>query len=110
MSQPVTNIPSLDELISDPGLAATLPPEAAQTLLIGLASIHPILLQRALMGAQSGQEDLLLTIPQVAKRLTISKYRAYELARQGALKSVRLGTSVRVRPLDLADYLAHQGA
>lgn len=109
MNGPV-EIPSLDALLADPAKAATLPPEAAQALLIGLASIHPVLLQRALTGSRNGHEEgLLLTIPQVAKRLKISDYRAYELARQGILKSVRLGKSVRVQPSAVADYLAKQG-
>jgi excisionase family DNA binding protein len=100
----------LDSLLADPGKAATLLPEAAQALLIGLASIQPLLIQRALMGPRNGHEDLLLTIPQVAERLKISEYRAYELARQGVSKSVRLGKSVRVKPSAVAEYLAKQGA
>lgn len=46
---PLINVPSLDALVSDPGKAATLPPETAQALLIGLVSIQPLLIQRALM-------------------------------------------------------------
>lgn len=103
-------IPSFDVLVADPTKAATLPPETAQALLIGLVSLQPVLIQRALMGAQGGQEKgLLLTVPEVAKQLKLSSYRVYELVRQGALKSVHLGKSVRVRPLDLAAYLATQG-
>ena len=52
----------------------------------------------------------LLTVPEVAKRLSISNYRAYELARQGILESVRLGRSVRVKPSAVADYLSQHGA
>jgi excisionase family DNA binding protein len=55
-------------------------------------------------------DDDLLTIPQVARRLKVSPYRAYELARQGLLKTIRLGRSVRVRPSAVAEYLARQGA
>lgn len=107
-SRPETS--SLDELVADPAKAATLPPETAQALLIGLASIHPVLLQRALAGSRNEhEEDLLLTIPQVAKRLKVSDYRAYELARQGSLQSVRLGKSVRVKPSAVAEYLAKHG-
>lgn len=110
MTEKQVEIPTLDSLMADPGKAATLPPQAAQALLIGLASIHPLLIQRALMGPRNGQEDLLLTIPQVAERLKISDYRAYELARQGVLKSVRLGKLVRVKSSAVAEYLAKQGA
>lgn len=99
---------SLDAVIADPAKASTLTPEIAQTLLINLASIHPILLQRALIGSRNEHEEDLLTIPQVAKRLKVSEYRAYELARQGFLKSIRLGKSVRVKQSALVEYLAGQ--
>lgn len=52
----------------------------------------------------------LLTIPEVAKRLKVSEYRAYELARQGTLKSIRLGKSVRVKPGAVAEYLGGRGS
>ena len=102
--------PSLEQLIQDPGKAAILPPEIAQVLLIGLASIQPLLVQRALMGsfAKAGEEDL-LTIDQVATRLKLSQYRAYELCRQGELKAIRLGKSVRVKPSDLQAYVVQHG-
>ena len=102
--------PSLDQLIQDPAKAAILPPEIAQALLIGLASIQPLLVQRALMGPldKTGEEDL-LTIDQVAARLKLSQYRAYELCRQGELKAIRLGKSVRVKPSDLQAYVAQHG-
>ncbi len=69
--------PSLDQLIQDPAKAAILPPEIAQALLIGLASLQPLLVQRTLMGSsdKEGEEDL-LTIDQVATRLKLSQYRA----------------------------------
>ena len=102
--------PSLDQLIQDPAKAAILPPEIAQALLIGLASIQPLLVQRALMGSfdKAGEEDL-LTIDQVATRLKLSQYRAYELCRHGELKAIRLGKSVRVKPSDLQAYVAQHG-
>ena len=55
------------------------------------------------------ENDLLLTIKEVAGRLKISEYRAYELARQGTLKSVRLGKSVRVKSAALMEYLERHG-
>ena len=103
-------LPSLEQLIQDPAKAAILPPEIAQILLIGLASIQPLLVQRALMGsfAKAGEEDL-LTIDQVATRLKLSQYRAYELCRQGELRAIRLGKSVRVKPSDLQAYVVEHG-
>ena len=103
-------ISSLAALVADPAKAATLTPEMAQALLIGIASIYPVLLQRALAGSRNGrEEDLLLTIPQVAKRLNVSDYRAYELTRQGILKSVRLGKSVRVKLSAVDEYVSQHG-
>lgn len=97
-------------LLTDPAKVALLSPRDAQACLIELASIHPILLQRALTRPRDeGDEDLLMTIPQVAKQLKVSEYRAYELARQGTLKSVRLGKSVRVKPSDVDEYISRQG-
>ena len=100
---------SLDALIADPGKTATLPPEMAQNLLIQLACLQPLLIQRALSGVRSGQEEeLVLTVPEVANQLKLSSYRVYELTRQGTLKSVRLGKSVRVKPSAILEYLARQ--
>lgn len=103
-------IPSVDALLVEPAQASTLPPEVAQALLIELAVLQPLLIQRALLAPRhEGREDELLTIPEVARRLKVSDYRAYELARQGVLKSVRLGKSVRVTASAITDYLARQG-
>lgn len=46
----------------------------------------------------------LLTIPQVANRLSVPESRAYELARQHKLPSVRIGKYVRVPLSKLAEY------
>jgi excisionase family DNA binding protein len=102
---------TLDALLADPARAVMVPPKRAQGLLIELASLQAVLLQRALSGPSDDQEEeLLLTSPEVAKRLKVSEYRAYELARQGSLKSVRLGKSVRVKPSAIDEYLSRQGA
>jgi excisionase family DNA binding protein len=67
-----------------------------------------------IMAQQGASEKVdnqhLLTIREVAKQLKVSEYRAYELARQGMIQSVRLGRSVRVRPTALAEYLMGQGS
>jgi excisionase family DNA binding protein len=103
------DFPSLDELVADPAKAALLPPERAQDLLINVASLQPLLIQRALVDPRNGQPaDALLTVPEVAQRLKVSTYRAYELCRQGALKSLRLGKAVRVKPSAVAEYLTQQ--
>jgi excisionase family DNA binding protein len=65
---------------------------------------------RMFTGPQNGQgPDVLLTVPEVAAKLKLSEYRTYELCRQGILKSVRLGKSVRVKPSAIAEYLVHEG-
>src|SRR4029453_7855150 len=52
------------------------------------------------------EDDSLLTIPDVAKALKVSKARAYELLRTKELPSIRIGVrQVRVRKSDLAAYL-----
>ena len=48
----------------------------------------------------------LLTIPVVAKRLAISEGRAYELARQGKLPTLKVGKYVRVEPAALDAWIA----
>jgi excisionase family DNA binding protein len=47
----------------------------------------------------------LLTLPQVAKLLQISESFAYRLAQNGEIPAVRMGRSVRVRPVDLERYI-----
>lgn len=53
MNGPI-DIPSLDALVADPAKAATLPPDVAQRFLIGLVSLQPILIQRALTAPPRG--------------------------------------------------------
>ncbi len=111
MNGKLIQITTLNNLLADPGIVVDLSPETAQMLLIELVSLQPLLIQKALMGAQNWQEkEIVLTVREVAAQLKLSPYRVYELARQGTLKSIRLGKSVRVRPSAVAEYLAHQGA
>ena len=51
-------------------------------------------------------DDQVLTMPEVARLLTVSVGRAYELGRSGELPTVTLGErQVRVRRSDLREYL-----
>lgn len=50
----------------------------------------------------------LLTLPQVAKRLTIPEGYAYELARRGVLPVIRLGKYVRVPLAELETWVGQQ--
>lgn len=49
---------------------------------------------------------LLLTPEETAEQLRISRPRVFDLIRSGALVSVKIGRSRRIRAADLADYVA----
>jgi excisionase family DNA binding protein len=53
-----------------------------------------------------GDSGRLLRIEAVAERLSVSRSMAWKLVDSGALRSVRIGRAVRVRPADLEAYLA----
>jgi excisionase family DNA binding protein len=50
----------------------------------------------------------LLSLPEVAARLGLPKGRAYELARQGRLPTIRIGKYVRVEERELQGWIAKQ--
>ncbi len=56
--------------------------------------------------AVDGDSGRLLRIEQIAERLSVSRSMAWKLIDSGALRSVRIGRAVRVRPADLEAYLA----
>jgi excisionase family DNA binding protein len=56
----------------------------------------------------SPDATMLLTMPEVAKRLAIPEGRAYELARQGRLPAVRVGKYVRVPLAKLEAWIGQQ--
>lgn len=63
--------------------------------------------ERVAAADQSGPpEPRLLRIDDVADRLAISRSMAWKLVTYGQLRSVRIGRAVRVRPRDLAEYIA----
>ena len=105
---------SLDALSADPSRAQEVTPSAAGELLARLAGLQSLLLSRLLAGsvqtaAPGSQEDRLLTIPEVAERLSVPLAYAYELARRAELPSVRVGKKyVRVPALALEKWLALQ--
>jgi excisionase family DNA binding protein len=82
------------------------------TLLGAMEKVKALGWGRMLAGPHNAQEDIgLLTIKEVAQRLKVSEYKAYEMVRQGVLKKTAIGTtSVRVKPSDLSAYLAQRGA
>ena len=113
MNRKPVEIPSLDALVADPGKAATLPPESAQALLIGLVSLQPVLIQRALMGAQHGQGEPTktnaLTPEQVAVILNVKPSFVYEMARQKKLKSYKVGKYRRFTEAAVQAFQAQNG-
>ncbi len=87
-----------------------LPMSACPALVGELERLKSLALVRIMVerGATTTNDSDVLTIPEVTRRLKISKYRAYELARQGILKSIRLGKLVRVKPSEVESYLIQQ--
>lgn len=83
-------------------------------LLGGLERLKAILWSRMMTASYSATSPqppdavTLLTMPQVAKRLAIPEGRAYELARQGKLPSVKVGKYVRVPLAELETWLDKQ--
>jgi excisionase family DNA binding protein len=49
--------------------------------------------------------DPLLTIPQVAELLQISKSKLYDLVQKNKIPHIRIGRNVRIRPSDLEEWL-----
>ena len=58
-----------------------------------------------------GEESRLLTVPEVARRLRLSRGRTYILLGQGELPRIKVGGAVRIDSLDLEAYIqAHREA
>ena len=53
------------------------------------------------------QEQLLFTVVEVAKILSLSRTKVYELLYSGQLASVKIGASRRVRRADLEQFVAN---
>ena len=105
------NNPCLQEILPTLEEAVVTVPLAELPALLGtLERVKALGWGRMLAGPHNGQQDSgLLTTKDVAQRLKISGYRAYELVRQGEIKKTSVGEkSVRVNPSDLAAYLTKQ--
>jgi excisionase family DNA binding protein len=56
-----------------------------------------------------GEENKLLTVPEVARRLRLSRGRTYILLARGDLPRIKVGGAVRIDSLDLEAYIqAHR--
>jgi len=86
---------SLDVLAAEPEQAQRLTPDTAAELLTRLVGLQSLLLGR-LLAAPTPHPDpepgeRLLTIPEVAGRLSVPEAYAYELARRGEIPTIRVG-------------------
>jgi excisionase family DNA binding protein len=57
-----------------------------------------------------GDDERLLTVPDVAQRLGVGKDYAYDLVTRGGLPHVRIGRLIRVRPAQLARWVSEHEA
>lgn len=105
--------PDLAELLLSPERASEIPGERVLVLLTQLSALQSTLAARLLaIGPPDGPrkdpevEERLLTIPQVAEILAIPKGHGYDLARRGVIPTVRFGKYVRVRVIDVYEWVA----
>ena len=103
-----------DVLVSLKGALEGLPPADCARVLGDLERLKAILWHRMMTASsgttseKQGSEGTLLTLPQVATRLAIPEGRAYELARQGTLPTVRVGKYVRVPLAEFETWVAQR--
>ena len=109
-TQPV----SLDGLLTEPGRIRDVLPDVAVDLLGRLAGLQTLLLAHLASGRSKADTpstvaNHLLTIPDVATRLSVPPAYAYELARRGEIPTVKVGRKyVRVPAAALEKWLANQ--
>lgn len=103
-------VPTLDEVATKPDLASGLPRSALLALharaVRALAALQGPLLDAACDGHPVPEQPVLLDAKQVAERLHVPESWVRDMARQGKLRSVRLGHYVRFRPADLDEFVA----
>jgi excisionase family DNA binding protein len=61
--------------------------------------------ERALDGARSEAEPLLITVREAARRLAIGRSHLYQHMQRGTLPSVRIGRARRIRVADLDAFV-----
>ena len=107
-------IPSLDELLADPAKVTTLPLGEAKVLWLELITLEKAVAMSVLLSQQSDQGEPpkknALTAKQVAGILNVKLSFVHEMARQGKLKSYKLGKHRRFKEAAVNDYLAKNGA
>ena len=81
----LVDVPSWDDLLRNPAKAAQLSPDVAQTLLIGLVSIQPLLMQRALARPDPqaiAPSERFLTVEEAAAQFGVSAQWLYRHKKQ----------------------------
>ncbi len=101
---------SLDAIASNPETATTLSLESRANLLARCASVLAALSAAASRASvpETGEDDQLLTVPEVAQLLRFDEAYVYQLARTGRLPAVRQGKYVRVRRSSLQAWITSQ--
>jgi predicted DNA-binding transcriptional regulator AlpA len=104
---PVTS-PGLDEIAGNPDLVRLIPPEAAGSLILKCAAVMSALAgvtyKIAGTATQPPQHEELLTVPEAAKRLSVSKYWIYQNAKNLPF-TVRQGRMLRFSSNGIDDYI-----
>jgi len=109
--------PDLVRLLQDPARVADIPATEARRLVVPVSTLAAALAARAAMSEDDNpgqpeapaEKERLLTIPNVAALLSVPKGYVYELARRGAIPTVRFGKYVRIAASALREWVArHQ--
>jgi predicted DNA-binding transcriptional regulator AlpA len=83
---PLTEVPSLDSLVADPGKALSLPPDVARTLLCGLAGVLPVLIAQSSKDIAKADAPVtperFLTVAQVVAQYGVTEQWLYRHKRQ----------------------------
>lgn len=76
MSRPI-DIPTIDQLVADPGRVRDLPVPVVHHILIQLTALLPLLVAKSHNSPEKSPEDRLLSIEEAASILGMSKDRLY---------------------------------
>lgn len=81
---PLTAVPTLDELVSDPAKATELSPAVAQKLLIELTSLQPMLIAQSLRVVETASEqpEKWMTVAEAAAQFGVTPVWLYRHKRQ----------------------------
>jgi excisionase family DNA binding protein len=108
-------MPTVVELLASPERVVEIPVEEIPGLLVPISALKTSLMLRFIASQARGRANpesdgvSLITIPEAAKRLAITRGYAYELARRGELPTVQVGKKYkRVPEKGLEELMARQ--